>query len=345
MGGELTQKFDYGGLPEPEERAFERHASNVLSKLGQLSRHTVETVADVGKELEAAQERWAHRGNGKFGAWVKGRCGISRSAAYRYIDSWRVVKDCPTVGQSLDLSSVYLIAPQKCPAPARAEVLKLAESGKVVTKDQTKAIVEKYKPPKEERGGGGNVKAPETGTVIEATATTVSDDAPTAASLIQALAPVNTRVRKVAEALNGEAFDAKAAGGHITCVLALLEGETPRFVLADPKELAAKASGVKASDVAMPPALDTPECRKALDEWIDHKRLRKPAYRSAAQVQKVVDKFASLGAAEFVKAVNHSIGANYAGLFPESGGGNGGKPAYRPGPGERFDPKAKLGSL
>lgn len=153
MSAELTKtSFDYGDLPEPEQRAMERHATNVQTIQERIRKTTAEGVADLGRELEAAQERLANRGSGTFQAWVKERLGISKSNAYNAIASWRFLKDRPNFGRTFEPSALYLIAPESCPAPARAEALKIAESGKVVTYEIAKAIVERHAPKSDTSG-------------------------------------------------------------------------------------------------------------------------------------------------------------------------------------------------
>jgi hypothetical protein len=103
---------------------------------------------------------------------------------------------------------------------------------------------------------------------------------------------------------------------------------------------------VLASDVAMPPTLDTSECRNALDLWLVFKRKGNGAYKDAKQVELQVKRFADFTPSEFVSAVEYSIAQNYQGLHAEKSHGNGfSKAPRKPGPGERFDPTAQLGSL
>lgn len=70
-----------------------------------------------------------------------------------------------------------------------------------------------------------------------------------------------------------------------------------------------------ASDIPVPEEFDIPEVRQALAEWLDHKAaLRKP-YKSPKSVAKLFKKFDGKTPADFVQAVDHSIGSNYQGLF------------------------------
>jgi hypothetical protein len=341
--GHLTKTFDYGDLPEAEVRAMERHAQAVTDLRDRYNRQTVEAIAEIGKVLDEAQERLAKRKTGTFAAWVKKRCNISRSTAYRYIESWRLVRNCPTVGQYLDLSAVYLIAPESCPAKARAEVLKLAESGKAVTKEQAKAIVEKHTPPKpvptaepDEDGDDD----PSGGAIVETTATTLSErkaplkigDEPTVSDVLDRINDAGTAIESYAATDTGREVDVPKASSLVKQLKAVVAGGSRSHVIA--------------SDVTMPPNLDSPECRKALDEWLIYKRSRNNAYKDAKGVEKLLRQWTEAKPAEFIAAVEYSQGQRYQALVPEKPSGNGfAKAPRRIGPGERFDPAAELGSL
>lgn len=71
---------------------------------------------------------------------------------------------------------------------------------------------------------------------------------------------------------------------------------------------------------ALPPHLDTPEVRAALDEWIAYKRERGQTYKQLG-LNSVHRTLLELGAVRFIAAVKHSTGSNYAGLVEGSRGG------------------------
>jgi hypothetical protein len=76
-----------------------------------------------------------------------------------------------------------------------------------------------------------------------------------------------------------------------------------------------KSAAFAASDIVIPSDLDTPEVRQSLTEWIAHKdALRKP-YKSPDSAAKLFKRFEGKPPAEFVAAVDFSIGNNYQGLF------------------------------
>lgn len=93
-------------------------------------------------------------------------------------------------------------------------------------------------------------------------------------------------------------------------------------------------TGISIDDLSFPESLDTAEARAAMDEWLQYKRTRGERYRKPTFAQKMLDEFQRLGSAGFVAAVNHSMGNNYAGLFPAKEHGNA---TGKPSPGKWYD--------
>lgn len=68
--------------------------------------------------------------------------------------------------------------------------------------------------------------------------------------------------------------------------------------------------------VELPASIDTPEVRKALDDWIAHKR----GYKQAG-ITALVKKVSGMGSpARIIAAVEHSLAGKYAGLFEPNNG-------------------------
>ena len=93
---------------------------------------------------------------------------------------------------------------------------------------------------------------------------------------------------------------------------------------------ACRQSGSKGGRIAsqqptenFPPELDTPECRAAWGEWVDHKRSKGKGYKSKKSQEAMLKQKAKLGAARFCEAVQFSIGCNYDGIYEPGGNGNG----------------------
>lgn len=77
---------------------------------------------------------------------------------------------------------------------------------------------------------------------------------------------------------------------------------------------------IQADDVTIPTALETPEVRAALSEWLEYKRTRGEGYKQASFVNHLLAEYAPLGPLAFVQAVSYTIGRNYAGLVPPNRG-------------------------
>lgn len=102
------------------------------------------------------------------------------------------------------------------------------------------------------------------------------------------------------------------------------------------KEISVRAA-VAAGDVRVPPELDVPEVRDAVERWLRHKQQIGKPYKSAETASMMFGDFVRAGPAAFVAAVNHSIGQNYQGIYSPSGSKNG---TGKPSPGKWYDPNA-----
>lgn len=71
---------------------------------------------------------------------------------------------------------------------------------------------------------------------------------------------------------------------------------------------------ISAESVPVPDALDTPEVRQSLADWLEYKRQRGSPYKSLKFVARMFRSFTTPEA--FCAAVDHSIGCNYQGLVP-----------------------------
>jgi hypothetical protein len=92
-------------------------------------------------------------------------------------------------------------------------------------------------------------------------------------------------------------------------------GALPKEEKRRDKEKKQKKAAFAASDIAVPPDLDTPEVRHSLAEWLAHKDALGKQYKSPESAAKLFKKFEGKPPAEFVQAVDFSIGSNYQGLF------------------------------
>jgi hypothetical protein len=101
--------FDYEDIPDNEVEALEASAESIRAAIDEGRSMLTEVVLAIGEELESSQVRLANRGNGGFIEWCKRACGISKSSVYNYLAAVRVAKDCPTLGQSSEVSALYVL--------------------------------------------------------------------------------------------------------------------------------------------------------------------------------------------------------------------------------------------
>jgi hypothetical protein len=70
----------------------------------------------------------------------------------------------------------------------------------------------------------------------------------------------------------------------------------------------------KGTGADFPESLDTEECRRVVDDWVEHRRQKhNPA--TAEAVKKLLKKWADTGPAAFIEAVEHSISNGWDGVF------------------------------
>jgi len=77
-----------------------------------------------------------------------------------------------------------------------------------------------------------------------------------------------------------------------------------------------------AAELRWPESIDTPESRKAWDEWINYRRESKKPLKPQSQ-QAQLNRIAEWGPQRLIAAVSHSIAQGYQGLFEPGGKTNG----------------------
>lgn len=156
------------GISESEQRWFDRRAGEVRDLQATMRRKNVECVAKIGEILSECRERLANHKNGTFIRWCEDEFGITATAAYRAIQVSNLEIYHPNLGQYIELSAAYAITEKSCPEAAKAEVIKLAERGKIVNHTLAKRIIEKHKPQAEQPAPSAyrqEAKGPERATV------------------------------------------------------------------------------------------------------------------------------------------------------------------------------------
>jgi hypothetical protein len=70
------------------------------------------------------------------------------------------------------------------------------------------------------------------------------------------------------------------------------------------------------AEIALPPELDTPEVRTALEKWLAYKQTRGECYKSAPALKRIFRPFLNAGPRAFCASVDHSISLNWQGIHP-----------------------------
>jgi hypothetical protein len=283
--------------------------------------------------------------HGQWSEWVQQACGFSVRSAQRYMqiaENWPKIQEAakaPRVAFFPLRDASALIAKPKEEKPyaahgtgtkARQKAGTTAAGGGLDTRQGSDAPSEG--PSRE----NPSVEIPPAAAPAPAKAVTAAD-------LLPVVSKLHADLRKVTENTNGEAFDGKAASLHTGVLADLLTGETPKYRLA------------KAGDVAS-------QAAEIFDAYPDHRKVGRDkalvAIRNALkrvtfdELLAAVQEFAKSPAGNNGQYTPHPATWFGEGRWTDArsawqlaGNGRAGTAPRRPGPGERFDPTAELGSL
>lgn len=109
-------------------------------------RSIIASVLKMGEHLTQAQDLLAADRVGTFLRWTKKECGLSRSVAYRLIQTYRAFGTVPARGTLLAGIAPRLLQDLASSPEATAEVLDLVESGQAVTERQGRQILAGTRP-------------------------------------------------------------------------------------------------------------------------------------------------------------------------------------------------------
>ena len=117
--------FDYGSMSAPEVAALRSQAD----KIRRLSRSSMATIIELGRELVDAKKRLPH---GQFERWVEAECGFTRRTANNYMTAASFADDKPETVSDLSPSLVYQLASKSTPVEIVDEILDRARKGEVI---------------------------------------------------------------------------------------------------------------------------------------------------------------------------------------------------------------------
>lgn len=133
----VPQVFDYGAL-DPDARGFVLERAE---RIHNIARMTAKGIALIGEHLAEVKGRLQH---GQFLQWIEREFGWAERSARRFMEVYAQVKSANLADLQIDVSALYLIAAPSTPDPARAEVMRRAESGEVVTRAGARALVKRF---------------------------------------------------------------------------------------------------------------------------------------------------------------------------------------------------------
>jgi hypothetical protein len=114
-----------------------------------LGKFVLDNVIEIGRRLTEAKEICGH---GKWLPWLDREFAWKERTAQRYINVYEAFGSNPSglTDLELPLEGLYLLAAPSTPPETRAEIIKQAEAGELVTVAVVKAAISKTKPKFEE---------------------------------------------------------------------------------------------------------------------------------------------------------------------------------------------------
>jgi hypothetical protein len=137
MSEELQLRFDYAAL-DVETRAFVEERTE---RIHNLARMTASAIVQIGQYLSEVKERLKH---GQFLEWIEKEFAWHRDTANNFMQVYECFKCRDFRQMEIDVSALYLIAKPSMPEPVRAEMMRRAENGEVVTHQGARALVQQF---------------------------------------------------------------------------------------------------------------------------------------------------------------------------------------------------------
>jgi hypothetical protein len=146
-------KFDYSEFEADDAGRLTGLAERVRQGTGAY----VDAALELGEALSHAQAVMANRDRtkGLFGKWLEDECGLNRSSAYRYLNSYygkqRMAPSngasCPSLGQPtpLSLATMEVLGRDSTPAAAVAAAKKIIGRGDPLTEQDAKELIKEAK--------------------------------------------------------------------------------------------------------------------------------------------------------------------------------------------------------
>lgn len=174
-----TEVFDYDSEVDKETKG------KLITLAGQVKRGKafyVKNAIEIGCALHEAHELLAGKGrDGKFRQWFECECGLEKSTAYNYLNSFNAFSKFDSVAQ-LSAGAMYELALPSTPPAARKEAMKRASQGVKINRKVADEIIGEFtvdESPAKEVSNVGHLSKPQASvTGTPATSTASSPDLP-----------------------------------------------------------------------------------------------------------------------------------------------------------------------
>lgn len=137
MNAVVNVGFDYAALDQSDRDAVREAGVRIRLRMAR----TAQDIIEIGRDLIAVKERVGHGG---FIRWIEAEFGMSDQSAANFMNVVRRFGGEIPNGLEFKPSVLYALAAPSTPQHVVEEVVERAESGERVTKDDVKALKEKY---------------------------------------------------------------------------------------------------------------------------------------------------------------------------------------------------------
>ena len=137
MNAVVDVGFDYAALDQGDRDAVREAGVRIRLRMAR----TAQDIIEIGRDLIAVKERVGHGG---FIRWIEAEFGMTDRSARSFMQvADRFASKSETVSD-LTPTILYALAAPSTPEPVVDEVVERAATGERVTKDDVKALKEKY---------------------------------------------------------------------------------------------------------------------------------------------------------------------------------------------------------
>jgi len=130
-------------LAEPVD--LDKELGTIARRIKSSKRRAAAALLEMGQQLAEAQDLLAHHRGGSFGKFVRERCGLSTSAAYRAIETFKQFGTDAEIAKMIEPDALVVLS--RAPAGAIEEARAFALEGSMVSVTVAKQFVREHKQP------------------------------------------------------------------------------------------------------------------------------------------------------------------------------------------------------